>query len=41
MKLYRESNLGIRDRAMFEILRADSVKFATIKTYTLEIKVAN
>jgi len=41
MKLYRESDLGIRDKAMFEILRADSVKFATIKAYTLEIKVAN
>jgi len=40
MKLYRESNLGIRDKAMFEILRADSAKFATFKAYTLEIKVA-
>jgi len=41
MKLYRESNLGIRDKAMFKISRADSVKFATIKAYTLEIKAAN
>jgi len=41
MKLYRESDLGSRDKAMFEILRADSVKFATIKAYALEIKVAN
>jgi len=41
VKLYRESDLGIRDRAMFEILRADSAKFATIKAYTSEIKVAN
>jgi len=41
MKLYRESNLGIRDKAMFEISRADSAKFATIKAYTSEIKVAN
>jgi len=42
VKLYRESDLGIRDKAMFEISRADSVKFATtIKAYTSEIKVAN
>jgi len=41
VKLYRESNLGIRDRAMFEISRVDSIKFATIKAYTLEIKAAN
>jgi len=41
VKLYRESDLGIRDKAIFEISRADSVKFATIKAYTLEIKVAN
>jgi len=41
VKLYRESNLGTRDKAMFEISRADSVKFATIEAYTLEIKVAN
>jgi len=41
MKLYRESNLGTRDKAIFKILRADSVKFATIEAYTLEIKVAN
>jgi len=41
IKLYRESNLGTRDKAIFEILRADSTKFATIETYTLEIKVAN
>jgi len=41
IKLYRESDLGIRDKAIFEISRADSAKFATIKAYTLEIKVAN
>jgi len=41
MKLYRESDLGTRDKAMFKISRADSVKFATIKTYTSEIKAAN
>jgi len=41
MKLYRESNLDIRDKAIFEISRVDSVKFATIEAYTLEIKVAN
>jgi len=41
VKLYRESNLGTRDKAIFEISRADSAKFATIKAYTLEIKVAN
>jgi len=41
MKLYRESNLDIRDKAMFKILRADSVKFATIEAYTSEIKAAN
>jgi len=41
VKLYRESNLGTRDKAMFKISRADSAKFATIKAYTLEIKVAN
>jgi len=41
MKLYRESDLGTRDRAMFEILRVDSAKFVTIKAYTSEIKVAN
>jgi len=41
MKLYRESDLGTRDKAMFEISRADSIKFATIEAYTSEIKVAN
>jgi len=41
VKLYRESDLGIRDKAIFKILRADSTKFATIEAYTLEIKVAN
>jgi len=41
VKLYRESDLGTRDKAMFEILRADSTKFATIEAYTLAIKVAN
>jgi len=41
VKLYRESDLGIRDKAIFEISRADSVKFATIEAYTSEIKVAN
>jgi len=41
VKLYRESNLGTRDRAIFEISRADSTKFATIKAYTSEIKAAN
>jgi len=41
IKLYRESNLGIRDKAIFEILRADSIKFATIEAYTSEIKVVN
>jgi len=41
VKLYRESDLSIRDKAMFEISRADSVKFATIEAYTLEIKAAN
>jgi len=41
VKLYRESDLDIRDKAMFEISRADSVKFAIIEAYTLEIKVAN
>jgi len=41
MRLYRESNLGIRDKAIFKILRADSIKFVIIKAYTLEIKVAN
>jgi len=41
MKLYRESNLGIRDKAIFKISRVDSIKFATIEAYTLEIKVAN
>jgi len=41
IKLYRESNLGTRDKAIFEISRADSAKFATIEAYTLEIKVAN
>jgi len=41
VKLYRESDLGTRDKAMFEISRADSAKFATIKAYALEIKAAN
>jgi len=41
VKLYRESDLGTRDKAMFKISRADSVKFATIEAYTSEIKVAN
>jgi len=41
MKLYRESNLGTRDKAIFEISRADLVKFATIEAYTSEIKVVN
>jgi len=41
MKLYRESDLGTRDKAMFEISRADSAKFGTIEAYTSEIKVAN
>jgi len=41
IKLYRESNLGIRDKAMFKISRADLIKFATIEAYTLEIKVVN
>jgi len=41
MKLYRESNLGIRDKVIFKISRVDSTKFATIEAYTLEIKVAN
>jgi len=41
MKLYRESDLGTRDKAMFEILRADSTKFATIEAYTSAIKAAN
>jgi len=37
VKLYRESDLGTRDKAMFEISRADSAKFATIEAYTSEI----
>jgi len=41
IKLYRESDLGTRDKAMFEISRADSTKFATIEAYTSVIKVAN
>ncbi len=41
MKLYSESNLGIRDKVIFEILKADSLKYATIEVYTLEIKVIN
>jgi len=41
VKLYRESNLGTRDKVMFEISRADSAKFATIKAYASEIKAAN
>jgi len=41
VKLYRESDLDTRDKAIFEISRADSAKFATIKAYTSEIKVAN
>jgi len=41
MKLYYESDLDIRDKAIFKILRVDSIKFVTIKAYTLEIKVAN
>jgi len=41
MKLYRESDLGTRDKAMFEISRVDSTKFATIEAYILVIKVAN
>jgi len=41
MKLYYESDLGTRDKAMFKILRVDSTKFATIEAYTSEIKAAN
>jgi len=41
MKLYRESDLGTRDKVIFKILRADSIKFATIEAYTLVIKVVN
>jgi len=41
MKLYRESDLGTRDKAIFKISRADSIKFATIEAYTLAIKVVN
>ncbi len=41
MKLYSESNLGTRDKVIFKILRTDSLKYATIKAYTLEIKVVN
>ncbi len=41
MKLYNESNLGTRDKVIFKILRADSLKYTTIEAYTLEIKVVN
>ncbi len=41
MKLYNESNLGTRDKVIFKILRADSLKYITIEVYTLEIKVVN
>ncbi len=41
MKLYSESNLGTRDKVIFEILKADSLKYATIEVYTSEIKVVN
>jgi len=41
MKLYNESNLGTKDKVIFEILRADSLKYTTIEVYTLEIKVVN
>ncbi len=41
MKLYNESNLGTRDKVIFKILRADSLKYIIIEVYTLEIKVVN
>jgi len=41
VKLYRESDLDTRDKAMFKISRVDSTKFATIEAYTSAIKVAN
>jgi len=41
VKLYRESNLGTRDKAIFEISRVDLIKLAIIEAYTSEIKVAN
>jgi len=41
MKLYRKSDLGTRDKVIFEISRVDSIKFASIEVYTLVIKVVN
>jgi len=41
MKLYRESDLGTRDKVMVKILRVDSIKFTTIEAYILVIKVVN
>jgi len=41
VKLHRKSNLGTRDKVMFKISRVDSIKFAIIEAYTLEIKVAD
>ncbi len=41
MKLYSESDLGTRDKVMFEISRADSSKYATIEAYASEIKAVN
>jgi hypothetical protein len=41
MKLYSKSDLGTRDKVIFKILKADSLKYATIEVYILEIKVVN
>jgi len=41
MKLYSKSDLGTRDKAIFEISRADSSKYATIDTYASAIKGSN
>ncbi len=41
MKLYNKSNLGTRDKVIFKILKADSLKYATINIYASIIKGSN
>lgn len=41
VRLYKQSDLVTRDKAMFAIARADSAKYATIDAYATAIKAAN